>query len=173
MDKTAKLRLPFWVWGSVVVIIVLLALAGLIIYFHPKVNLPDGLDKTNYIIIALVAFIGSPFFIWRTILTSIQTEIQQESEHTKNYFEAMKHLDFEDGKNDEKITARAGAIYELGKIAKNSKDHNSQITTLLVSYLAKNHDEKSPQRESNVDIKAVIEVIGNINKETTGEVKNG
>ena len=165
--EIAKLRVPPWVWGLVALFF---AISALIILGVSQLKI---LDEINYIFVILAAFVGSPFFIWRTILTSIQTEIQQEAEYTKNYFEGIKLLDFENAKYDEKITARAGAIYELGKIAKNSKDHNSQITTLLVSYLAKNHDEKSPQRESNVDIKAVIEVIGNINKETTGEVKNG
>ena len=106
-----------------------------------------------------------------------QIEFQQKSEHTKNYFEIIKQLDFEDSKYDEKITARAGAIYELGKIAEKSKDHHLQIIKLLVNYVRENTLEYDTQNKVEVqkvkmDIIATLEVIGNRNEEWITEIEN-
>ena len=178
-EKIEGFGVPLWVWASVSAIILFIILVGWVIYFYLKVSLTEGLKEINYIIIALIAFIGSPFFIWRTMLTNKQTEnaqrqtqIQQESEYTKNYFEAIQQLDFKADDYDEKITSRAGAIYELGKIAKNSKDHHLQIIKLLESYIRKNAKKEEPKKEDKIDIIAILVVVGNRNEKWIEEIED-
>ena len=179
-EKIEKFGVPLWVWLSV---ITFFATSAWIIYSYLGVKRVEDLEEINYVIVALVAFVGSPFFIWRAMLTNKQTEnaqrqtenaqrqtqIQQESEHTKNYFEAMKQLDFEDGKDDEKITLRAGAIYGLGNIAENSKDHHLQIIKLLESYIRKNTLGK--KGTIGIDTIVAFEVIGRRNEKWIKEIE--
>ncbi len=167
--EIARLSLPSWVWWSIASFFII---SALIIYLYIETAKLNTLNNINYIVLVLAAFVGSPFFIWRTILTSKQTEIQQESEHTKNYFEAIQQLDFEASKYDEKITSRAGTIYGLGNIAKNSQDHHLQIVKLLVSYIQKNTKKEKPLKPDKTDIIAALEVIGNRNEKWIEEIED-
>ena len=84
----AKSDVPLWVWGWISAITIFLVLVGLTIHFYLEISLSKGLSEINYIIIVLAAFVSSPFFIWRTILTSKQTEnVQRQTDNAQKQIE--------------------------------------------------------------------------------------
>ncbi|MEM6617275.1 MAG: pentapeptide repeat-containing protein [Pseudomonadota bacterium] len=114
--------------------------------------------------LVLAAVVGLPFLIWRTMNLQRQTNIQQESQYTQLYTEAIKQLGagkrskewvkYDPGTkrdepdpdkwgrtivpSDEGLELRLGAIYALERIARESRKDHWPIMEVLCAFIRSN-----------------------------------
>ena len=102
------------------------------------IEITELMKGLNSIALAFVALVAAPFAIWRMSLTSKQTDINQQTHYTDNYFKALDQLTIGENNYGENIAARVGAIYGLGNIIQQSEKHHFQITSMLASFIRNN-----------------------------------
>ena len=127
----------------------------------------NDIDVINYIILAILAVIASPFAIWRMTITHEQKEtdrkkqeIERKRHYTDSYIQAVEQL------ANEKMVIRIGGIYGLEAIMKQDEDHYLNIVELLCDFIRKtssiNEDpkKKGSPKETKEDIQIALNVLG-------------
>lgn len=109
-------------------------------------------EEVNKYIVAVAAFVGAPFLIWRTCIADRQRHISQEELYTTLLTKAVEQLGTtreektEDGKvkTVSSIEVRLGAIYALEKLAGDYLPLHWQIMEILCAYVRENAGKPRP-----------------------------
>lgn len=116
-------------------------------------DLPNGTGASFGLTGIIVAVIGSPFVVWRTMVAQKQASIAEQGLFTDRLNKAVEALGAErivtnavegdDGKTpttiaQPKVEVRVGAILALDRIAIDSPDDSLRILELLNAYLTEN-----------------------------------
>lgn len=131
------------IW-ALAVIYLSVDLIGLFFGLTPHVG-EDRFAALRYTVLILVALIGAPILIWRTVLTARQTKIAQETHFTDLFTKAAEQLGAD--KIDKSVTGegsvpnfevRLGAIYALERIMHDSIRDRGPIVETLSAYVREN-----------------------------------
>ncbi|SFD67226.1 pentapeptide repeat-containing protein [Pseudoalteromonas denitrificans] len=107
--------------------------------------------------LVLIAFIGSPFLIWRTYIASRQVKTNEANHKSEMFTKSIEQLGAMENETPSK-ERRIGAIYSLEKIAINNRDYYSQVMEVLCSYIRLHAITKSAFSK-NEDLLVALTVV--------------
>lgn len=101
----------------------------------------DRWKDIQYSLIALTAVMGAPFVVWRTLIASEQTRIQQQTHYTDLFTKAVDQLGARTEEGEPNIEVRLGGIYALQRISEESERDYLPIIQTLSAYVRQNLGE--------------------------------
>lgn len=120
-------------------------------------ELPNGSGASFGLTGIIVAMIGAPFVIWRTLVAQKQAEVAEHGMITERIMNAVEGLGYEKTIKDKlgertvpNLEVRIGAIYSLERIAQDSIRDHVRIMEILCVYIRENApaslSEKCPEK---------------------------
>ncbi len=136
--------------ATVWVVASLILLADLLTnFFDGGATEADRFKEARTTVLILVALLGAPFVIWRTILAATQTEIAQQTHYTDLFTKAVDQLGATQEirkdntvSTEPSIEVRLGGIYALQRIAEESERDYLPIVKTLSAYVRQNLGEE-------------------------------
>ncbi|MFT6024796.1 MAG: hypothetical protein ACI9PY_002928 [Ascidiaceihabitans sp.] len=126
-------------------------------------DLPQGASASFGLTSIIVAMIGAPFVIWRTMVAQKQTDVAEQGMITERIMKAVEGLgaeklikDDKDERNVPNVEVRIGAIYSLERIAQDSKRDHIQIVEILCAYVRNNCGSIKTVTSSDVEIAMMV-----------------
>ncbi|WP_185804912.1 pentapeptide repeat-containing protein [Pontivivens nitratireducens] len=190
LSKTPRYEDARWL-GPLLFGVVVLIGTGLLalVLFRSFEALASGTGELRSYLYFLVALIGLPFVIWRSIVAQAQATTAAQGLITERFTKAVEQLGAEKTvkKDGEETTipnleVRLGGIYALERIAQDSLRDHITIMEVLCAYIRENAVEptefeknKKGQnilRPPRVDIQAALTVIGRRGKDRLAHEAN-
>ena len=133
---------------------------------------PVSTENIRDVFLVLAASIAAPFAVWRMTITNEQKEtdrqkkeIDQQNFYMDIYFRSLEQLVKEDK------VIKLGAVYALEKISEEEKNHYKNIMELLCSYIRKNTQNNSDnkneivKKQVDIVIQAILDILSRRRKE--------
>jgi len=190
LSKTPRYEDARWL-GPVLFSVVVLMGTGLLalVLFRSFEALASGTGELRSYLYFLVALIGLPFVIWRSIVAQAQATTAAQGLITERFTKAVEQLGAEKTvkKDGEETTipnleVRLGGIYALERIAQDSLRDHITIMEVLCAYIRENAVEPTEFEQDEdgedillpprVDIQAALTVIGRRGKDRLAHEAN-
>ncbi len=130
LSKTPRYEDARWL-GPLLFSVVVLISTGLLalVLFRSFEALASGTGELRSYLYFLVALIGLPFVIWRSIVAQAQATTAAQGQFTERYLKAVELLD------SDNLLKRIGAIQALERLAQDSERDQTHILALLNTFV--------------------------------------